>query len=166
MNEESSSLMSQQQSDFEATEKTEQPECTFSQPNTGASIFEPPPATTLDPTLTAILKQMQLQTEALLAATAKPRQFKKSDQVLVFNPAFTGHKGDKLADRWCGPYTILGHPTPVTYSIDIPERHKKTRSVHVTAFNGWQPPVANISYISVEPTNIVEVPDLPPSTVR
>ena len=41
----------------------------------------------------------------------------------------------------------------------MPERHKKTRSVHVTALNGWQPPVANISYISVEPTNIVEVPD-------
>ena len=39
------------------------------------------------------------------------------------------------------------------------ERHKKTRSVHVTALKGWQPPVANISYISVEPTNIVEVPD-------
>ena len=160
MNEESSSLMwTQQQSDFEATEKIEQPECTFSQLNTGGRIFEPPPATTLDPTLTAILKQMQLQTEALLAATAKPRQFKKSDQVLDFNPAFTGHKGDELADRWCGPYTMLGQPTPVTYSIDMPERHKKTRSVHVTALNSWQPPVANISYISVVPTNKVEVPD-------
>ncbi len=65
MNEESSSLMwTQQQSDFEAAEKTEQPECMFCQPNTGASIFEPPPATTLDPTLAAKLKQMQLQTEA------------------------------------------------------------------------------------------------------
>ena len=41
----------------------------------------------------------------------------------------------------------------------MPERHQKTRSVHVTALKGWQPPVANISYISVEPTNIVEVPD-------
>ena len=41
----------------------------------------------------------------------------------------------------------------------MPERHKKTRSVHITALKGWQPPVANISYISVEPTNIVEVPD-------
>ncbi len=41
----------------------------------------------------------------------------------------------------------------------MPERYKKTRSVHVTAIKGWQPPVANISYISVEPTNIVEVPD-------
>ena len=65
-------MWTQQQSDFEATEKTEQPECTFSQPNTGASISEPPPATTLDPTLAVILKQMQLQTAALLAATAWP----------------------------------------------------------------------------------------------
>ena len=41
----------------------------------------------------------------------------------------------------------------------MPERYKKTRSVHITALKGWQPPVANILYISVEPTNIVEVPD-------
>ena len=41
----------------------------------------------------------------------------------------------------------------------MPEKHKKTRSVHFTALKDWQTPVANISYISDEPTNIVEVPD-------
>ena len=95
MNEESSSLMwTQQQSDFEATEKTEQPECTFSQPNTGASIFEPPPATTLDPTLAAILKQMQLQTEALLAATARPVTIQSTPKPPQLPPIQAGPKGE------------------------------------------------------------------------
>ena len=40
----------------------------------------------------------------------------------------------------------------------MPERHKKTRSIHITALKSGQPPLVNISYISVEPTNIVEVP--------
>ena len=65
-------MWTQQQSDFETTEKTEQPECTFSQPKTGASIFETPPPTILDATLAAILKQMQLETEILSAETARP----------------------------------------------------------------------------------------------
>ena len=43
-----------------------------SQPKTGASIFETPSPTILDPALAAILKQMQLETEILSAATARP----------------------------------------------------------------------------------------------
>ena len=79
--------------------------------------------------------------------------------MLVFTPAFSGHHSQKLEDRWCGPYTILGSLSPVTYSVDIPERHKRTRSVHVKALKLWIPPVSNILYISTDPSVITELPD-------
>ena len=64
--------------------------------------------------------------------TATVRTFAQGDQVLVFTPPITGRKTDKLTDRWSGPYSILGRLSPVTYEVDMPERHKKQRTVHVT----------------------------------
>ena len=112
MNEESSSLMwTQQQSDFEATEKTEQPECTFSQPNTGASTFEPPPTTPLDPTLAAILKQMQLQTEALLAVTARPVTIQSIPKPPQLPPIQAGPQGEDEILRFEKHMQVYSIPT-------------------------------------------------------
>ena len=63
--------------------------------------------------------------------TAKDRQFKIGDKVLVFSPVVTGKRNDKLSDRWQGPYTIFGQVTPVTYMVDMQERNKKHRTVHL-----------------------------------
>ena len=52
--------------------------------------------------------------------SATATSFHKGDQVLVFTPAFAGHRSQKLEDRWCGPYTILGSLSPVTYPVDMP----------------------------------------------
>lgn len=106
--------------------------------------------------------QTQTRTKEWFDKKTQTRQFEKGDRVLVFTPAFTGHKGDKLDDRWCGPYTILGRLSPVTYSVDMPERHKKTRSVHVTALKRWQPPISNISYISADTEDNTNLPDYHP----
>lgn len=78
----------------------------------------------------------------------RTRTFDKGDKVLVFTPAIT--------------YTIPGRLSPVTYMVDMPERHKHTRSVHVTALKGWQSPISNIAYISVEHTDTADVPDYHP----
>ena len=57
-------------------------------------------------------------------AKSKDRSFAIGDKVLVFSPVVTGRRADKLGDRWQGPYEILGRVTPVTYLVDMPERHK------------------------------------------
>ena len=54
---------------------------------------------------------------------ARNRDFPKGIKVLVFAPIVTGTRSDKLADRWQGPFTILGKVTPVTYLVDMPECH-------------------------------------------
>ena len=93
--------------------------------------------------------------------TASDRQFATGDQVLVFTPAITRKRYDKITDRWSGPFTFLGKLTPVTYTIDIPERHKKCRTVHATAMHVWYPPVAKVSYISAEAAR-EDLPDYHP----
>ena len=46
----------------------------------------------------------------------------------------------------------------------MPERHKRTLSVHVTALKLWILPVSNILYISTDPSVITEFPDYCPPT--
>ena len=106
----------------------------------------------------------QARTKAWFDRSANATSFHKGDQVLVFTPAFVGHRSQKLEDLWCGPYTILGSLSLVTYSVDMPERHKHTRSVHVTGLKLWIPPVSNILYISTDPSVITELLDYCPPT--
>ena len=49
-------------------------------------------------------------------STVKERHFNPGDQVMVFTPAITGSRGEKLADRWSGPYMVIGRLSPVTYT--------------------------------------------------
>ena len=80
--------------------------------------------------------------------------FENDDKVLVFSPVITGKRSDKLADRWQGPYKVLGKVSPVTYIVDMPERHKRHRTVHVTAMKSWIEPTLSILHIhSVTPTD-------------
>ena len=73
------------------------------------------------------------------------------DKVLVFSPVITGKRSDKLADRWQGPQ---GKVSPVTYIVDMPERHKRHRTVHVTAMMSWIEPNLSILHIrSFTPTD-------------
>ena len=106
----------------------------------------------------------QARTKAWFDRSVTATSFHKGDQVLVFTPALSGHRSQKLEDLWCGPYTILGSISPVTYSVDMPERHKRTRSVHITALKLWIPPVSNTLYISTDPSVITELPDYCPPT--
>ena len=71
---------------------------------------------------------------------AKTRDFSIGTKVLVFAPAITGTRAEKLRDRWQGPYEILGKVTPVTYLVDMPELKKKHCTVHVEAVRQWREP--------------------------
>lgn len=91
--------------------------------------------------------------------TATTCKYAIADQVLVFSPAVSGHKGAKLQDRWCGPYSVIGQLSPVTYCVDMPDHHKRQRSVHVTALKRWTPPIADISIITEDLPTHDDLPD-------
>lgn len=55
------------------------------------------------------------------------RTFEVGDQVLALLSATSG----KLASQWQGPYSVIAQISPVTYQIDMPERHKRHRTFHV-----------------------------------
>ena len=74
--------------------------------------------------------------------------------LLVFSPVITGKRSDKLVDRWQGPYKVLDKVSPVTYYVDMPKRHKRHRTVHVTAMKSWIEPTLSILHIrSFTPTD-------------
>ena len=87
---------------------------------------------------------------------AKDRHFPYGTKVLVFAPVINGKK---LSDRWHSPYNIIGKVTPVTYVVDMPERHKHHRTVHVEALKPWIEPTLPIDYIEATPDVVHEVPD-------
>ena len=77
-------------------------------------------------------------------AKARDRYYPNGTKVLVFSPVVTGKCVEKLSDRWHGPYTILGKITPVTYLVDMPDRTKHQRTVHVEAIKPWVGPTLPI----------------------
>ena len=68
---------------------------------------------------------------------------------LFFPPVITGKRSDKLADRWQGPYKVLGKVSPVTYIVNMPERHKRHRTVHVTAMKSLEPTLSILHIHSI-----------------
>ena len=66
---------------------------------------------------------------------AKERYFEIGDKVLVFSPVITRKCSEKLCDRWQGPYSVIGKVSTVIYLVDMPERHKRHRTVHIEAMN-------------------------------
>ena len=82
----------------------------------------------------------------------------------VFSPVVTGRRADKLGDHWQGPYEILGRDTPVTYLVDMPERHKRHRTVHVEAMKLWVESTLPIHYVRPETEPQYDLPDYHSST--
>ena len=78
---------------------------------------------------------------------AAERLFEIDDKVLVFSPVITGGSMARTIQ-------VLGKVSPVTYIVDMPERHKRHRTVHVTAMKSWIEPTLSILHIrSVTPTD-------------
>lgn len=79
--------------------------------------------------------------------TVKECHFNPGDQVMVFTPAITGSRGEKLADRYGQDhiYTVIGRLSPVTYTIEMPDKRRKSHSIYVTALKLWHPPMINLA---------------------
>ena len=92
-------------------------------------------------------------------AKAKDRYYPNGTKVLVFSPVVTGKHVEKLNDRWQGPYTILGKITPAKYLVDMPDRTKQHRTVHVEVIKPWVEPTLPIHHIKTLDNHISDIPD-------
>ena len=90
---------------------------------------------------------------------ASERYFAINDNVLVFSPAVTRRRGDKLSDRWQGPYKTIGEVSPVTYMVDMPECGKRLRTVHVEMLKPWVEPTESILHMRTHPEECGGIPD-------
>ena len=91
------------------------------------------------------------------------QSFPKGTKVLVFALIVTGRRSDKLADRWQGPFTILGKVTPVTYLVDMLECQKRHRTVHVEALKEWFEPTLPVHHIRCVTDQSHDLPDYRPN---
>ena len=64
---------------------------------------------------------------------AREREFQEGEQVLVLLP--TSH--DKLLARWQGPYTVLKRVGKVDYLVDMHDRRKRKKVLHVNLLRKW-----------------------------
>ncbi len=55
----------------------------------------------------------------------------------------------KLDAQWQGPYSVIEQVPPVTYAIDMADRKKKKRTVHVNMLKPWHSPVAAVMTVTV-----------------
>ena len=72
-------------------------------------------------------------------------------------------KGNALqSDRWQGPYEVLKKISPVTYTVKMPERRKKMRTIHVWAMHQWREPTLPIHSLSENSDETQDIPDYRP----
>lgn len=60
--------------------------------------------------------------------------------------------------------TAIGRLSPVTYTIEIPDKRRKDHAIHVTALKVWHPPMVNLASLSTDPDYTADIPDYSPST--
>ena len=76
----------------------------------------------------------------------RTRSFQKGDQVLVLMPVPSG----KLAAQWTGTYLITKKLSPVTYSMDMHDRKKRARTVHINMLKAWKSPEASVFAATID----------------
>ena len=77
----------------------------------------------------AIQTQMEVQaeTKARYDKHAKERHFDVGVQILVLMPVTS----IKLTAQWTGPYLVENKLSPVTYTVRMPDKWKKTHTIHI-----------------------------------
>ena len=93
------------------------------------------------------LKQAQKQQKRWYDRTASEREFQTGDQVLVLLPTETS----KLLAKWQGPYQVLRRVGKVDYLVDMHDRWKRKRVLHINMLQKWhKPTVTATSYMADE----------------
>ena len=91
------------------------------------------------------LKEAQAIQKTWYDRHARQREFQSGDQVLVLLPTST----NKLLAEWCGPYRVLRKIGTVNYEVDMADRKKKKRILHVNMLKQWYSPTA-VSFLAEE----------------
>ncbi len=88
---------------------------------------------------------VQLDTKHRFDRNTRERTFAEGDQVLVLLPV--GH--GKLAAQWQGPCSVIERVSPITYAIDMADKKKRKRILHVNMLKPWHSPVAAVMTVTV-----------------
>ena len=88
----------------------------------------------------AIQTQMEVQAE-MKARYDKEQHFDVGYQVLVLMPVTS----IKLTAQWTAPYLVKNKLSPVTYTVRMPDKRKKTRTIHINMMKLCHPPAAQYS---------------------
>ena len=91
--------------------------------------------------------EMQAETKARYDKHAKERHFDVGDQVPVLMPVIS----IKLTAQWTGPYLVENKLSPVTYTVRMPDKRKKTRTIHINMMKLWCPLAAAVFSTSQKP---------------
>ena len=92
------------------------------------------------------LTQAQQQQKHWYDRTAREREFQVGDQVLVLLPT----DANKLLARWQGPYRVLHRVGTVNYLVDMHDRRKRKRVLHVNMLRKWHTPTATATSYAAE----------------
>ena len=104
------------------------------------------------------LKQAQQQQKRWYDRTAVEREFQTGDHVLVLLPT----KTSKLLARWQGPYQVLRRVGKVDYLVDMHDKRKQKRVLHINMLRKWhKPTVTATSYTAEEIPNDGEETEVP-----
>ena len=71
--------------------------------------------------------EVQAETKARYDKHAKERYFDVGDQVPVLMPVTS----IKWTAQWTGPYLVENTLSPITYTVRMPDKRKKTRTIHI-----------------------------------
>ena len=84
------------------------------------------------------LAKAQQQQKRWYDRNARERAFKAGDHVLVLLPTST----NKLLAQWQGPYQVIKQISPVTYAVDMADKKKRRRVLHVNMLRKWNSPTS------------------------
>ena len=88
------------------------------------------------------LSKAQQQQKRWYDSNARSREFNPGDRVLVLLPSST----NKLWAQWQGPYEIKRRIGKVDYEVEMFDKKKRKRVLHVNLLKEWVSPVVNTSY--------------------
>ena len=100
------------------------------------------------------LKQSQAEQKVWYDRNARSRVFEPGTEVLVLLPT----SASKLLARWQGPYKIVRKVGQVNYEVDMDDKRKRKRVLHINLLRKWHAPNRTFVALEDDRTDWDEVP--------
>ena len=97
------------------------------------------------------LSRSQKQQKVWYDRNARSREFQPGDQVLVLLPTST----NKLIAQWQGPYVVVRRLGKVNYEVEMDDKRKKKKTMHVNMLRKWHAPT-DMAYLSLGMVEVEE----------